>query len=124
MIKRLIVTIVIALAFPLVSEAQTTTKLKWDFFGATPAQVATFNQVVKVDGVVIATPPTCLAVGANTTCEVAVGPLSDGNHSFVVSTLFEDVERNMSLSKNFPLTGGNAQPSNPKFTITIIISGT
>jgi len=107
---------------PTIANAQTTTSLLWDHIGATPAQTATFNHVIKVDDVVITGTPTCIVNGANTTCKFPVGVLANGSHTFNVSTLVDNVLRETILTKTFPLTGGNAQPVNPKFTITIIIS--
>jgi len=65
--------------------AQTTMTLAYDFVNATPAVVATYTQVVTVDGV--QTPaPTCLAKGTtDTTCTVTIPALSSGTHTVTVS---------------------------------------
>lgn len=126
--KRLLV-ILFALLIASSANAQTTTTtLRWDFIGSTPAQVMTYNQAVRVDNVPLTTAPTCVTSGANTVCELNVGTLANGSHNFLVTTLVDGVERAASLTKTFPLTTlpgtGNPQPQNPRFTITIIISGT
>jgi len=117
-----ILLVALLLLIPALVEAQTTTTLGWDHIGATPAQVAIFNHVVKVDDVVVTGTPTCVANGANTACKFPVGVLANGSHTFNVSTLVDNVLRETVLTKTFPLTGGNAQPTNPKFTITIIVT--
>lgn len=123
MVRALIV-VASLLVFAGISEAQTTTtRLQWDHVGATPAQVVTYNPTVKVDGVVVSGTPTCVAQGGNTVCEMSVGSLANGSHTFTVSTLVDSVLRETVLTKVFPIPSlPGAQPTNQRFTITITIT--
>lgn len=120
--KKVFLVVSFLFIFAICLNAQQTTKLQWFHEGATPAQALSFNAVVKVDNVVVKTPYTCVADGANALCTIDIGNLSNGSHTFNVSTLVDNVFRDMSLTKTFPLTGNNAQPSNPRFSITITIT--
>jgi hypothetical protein len=120
---RLLIIVATLLVFASVTEAQTTTELQWDHVGATPAQVATYNPSVKVDGVVVSGVPTCTAQGGNTTCKLNVGNVTNGSHTFAVSTLVDNVVRETILTKVFPLSGPpGSQPTGQRFTITITIT--
>ncbi len=123
MFKRIGLIALLVLLPSLANAQSTVTQIDWEHASATPAQVATFNTVVKVDNVVVTTAPTCVANGVNTSCRVPIGVLANGSHTFYVSTTVDSVLRETVLTKVFPLTGGNAQPTNPKFIITITITG-
>lgn len=122
--KRILFGLGLLLITSVSANAQTTTNVEWDHIGATPAQVMSYNPVVKVDGVTQTATPTCVANGANTTCRQNVGTLSNGSHTFNISTTVDGVLREAVLTKTFPLTSTQpgTQPTSPRFTITIVIT--
>jgi hypothetical protein len=66
---------------------QTTTTLQWDFLGATPAVVLTWQQTVTIDSVPQTGAITCAPrVGspADTSCAIPIAPLAPGPHTISI----------------------------------------
>jgi len=102
--------------------AQQTSTLIWDHPNSTPAQVATFQNVVTADGVVITAVPTCVAVGTTTTCSVAIPLITNGQHNYRVRSIINGIQYEGLSNITWPVTGGNQAPTAPRITILVTVT--
>jgi hypothetical protein len=84
--KQILVTIAMFLACVGLT-AQAATTAAYDVLGATPAVVATYQQVITVDGVLQTATPVCGPKGTtDTTCSIVLNtPLGSGTHVISVA---------------------------------------
>lgn len=127
--RTTLASLVLALTVVNVSEAQTTTvrTLEYDYLNVTPAIVATWKQAVKVNGVTLATAPTCAALGVNTHCTIPL-PTLNATTNNVISVTASDADESYEgvLNYNPSVTDPNSPklPSgfNIKVTVTVVIT--
>lgn len=73
--------------------AQAASSFAWDYAGVTAAQAQAFPHTVTVDGVAVTVPVGCIPALAVVTCQVPIGVLSAGSHTFVVKAVQGGVEK-------------------------------
>lgn len=105
------------------AEAQATVTFAWDYRAA-PADVATYTQIVTVDGALVTAPITCgPRVGAptETTCSVPIAALAPGAHTLSVTAQRGGASAESRFVGIDPSTGPkNAE--NPRVTVTVTIT--
>lgn len=106
--------------------AQSAGDLRYDYVGATPADVQTYTQSVRIDGNAVTAVPLCLLKSGSTTtteCSVMLPSLTSGAHAVVITATKNGVTRSTSASVATPdTTSGPVAPSNPRFTIIINVT--
>ena len=82
--KARLLIIALLVSFANAATAQTTQTLAYDF-NDVPSVVAKYAQTITVDGTLVKTPPTCVALGTtSTTCSVQIPTLASGSHTVSV----------------------------------------
>lgn len=100
----------------------TSYKVLWDYQATTPAVVATYTQVLTINGIPVAGTPTCAASGANTTCEVTINsPLPAVSTVYAITATLNGISASVSRTVN-PSAGGPAQPGIPRIQVTVVVT--
>jgi hypothetical protein len=112
---------ILLIAFASTANAQTVATLQYDV--ARPiAEVNAYTQVIRVDNVVVAGTPVCVANGASsTTCSLPAPSLATGTHT----VNFAFTWQGQTTTTNITGIGGANNPSpvtNPKVVITVTIA--
>lgn len=103
--------------------AQTTTSLAWDY-DVPPSDVATYTQLVAIDGALVPGTPTCgprAGTTTQTTCQVPIPPLASGAHVVSVTAQRNGMTAETRLSGVNPTTGPH-NPSSPRVTVTVTVT--
>lgn len=113
------VLLALLLLAPVSAFAQTTQTLTYDY-DALPSEVATFTQMIEVNGASVIGNPTCVAKGTSqTACSIVIPPAT------VTAVKISASKNGHTATVVVPFSGVGPKPAmNPKINITVTVNVT